>query len=319
MGIALLPWMPGLGRAPMRTDWRQPATSRTYLSIGDGAARAWKDHLISPEIPMETVLDRSRSGLEGFERMELDLNGIRTVVHAGGQGEPVIYLHGAGTFTGFGYLRPWLASHRVIIPYHPGFGESADDAGIDSMQDYVLHNLDLFDALGLDRFSLVGHSFGGWMAAETALVLGARLRRLALVAPAGLSRQGLAATDLMTLPASKVLEHLTARPERITPFLPSAPDLDFLTLRYRERTAVARVTWERPSNPKLIRWLHRIQAPTLICWGGADRIRSAAHAELWAGALPNAKIRLYPGAGHLLLEEEDRTAAEISGFLQEQD
>ena len=255
--------------------------------------------------------------MEGFERMEMVLNGIRTVVMAAGEGPPAVFLHGAGTFTGFGSLKPLLATHRVYAPYHPGFGESGDDPLIDSMQDHVLHNLDLFDALGLESFSLVGHSFGGWMAAETAIVLGRRLRRLALVAPAGLKVPGLPVTDLMVLPAKEQMAHLTERPDRIAPFLPQPPDIDFLTTRYRERTAVARVTWERPSNPKLGRWLHRIQAPTLIAWGGKDRIRGPGHAEAWAAGIPDARLRIFPQAGHLLLEEEEQAVVEIAAFLGE--
>jgi pimeloyl-ACP methyl ester carboxylesterase len=266
---------------------------------------------------METVLDAPKAGLEGFERTELVLNGIRTVVLLAGAGEPLVFLHGAGTFTGFAHLRPLAARNRLIIPFHPGFGESDDDAGIDSMQDHVLHNLDLFDALGLESFAMAGHSFGGWMAAETALVLGQRLRRLALVAPAGINPPGLERVDLATLPGSQVMTHLTTRPERIMPLLPAKPDIEFLTLGYRERTAIARVTWERPSNPKLAHWLHRIAAPTLVAWGGADRLRAATHAEVWASALPDATLRIYPGAGHLLLEEEERAVTDLAEFLQD--
>ena len=264
---------------------------------------------------MTDTLERGQPRSAEFERTELSLNGIRTVVLSAGRGDPVVFLHGGGTFTGFDWLRPLTNRFRVIVPYHPGFGESDDDFGIDSMQDHVLHNLDLFDALELDRFALAGHSFGGWMAAETALVLLRRLTRLALVAPSGLYAPDVPATDLATLPASQVMAHLTARPERITPLLKQNPDLDDLTLRYRERTAVARVTWEHPSNHKLGRWLHRIKAPTLISWGEADRIRAPQFAALWADAIPDARVRLYPGAGHLLLEEEDRAVADLGDFL----
>lgn len=265
---------------------------------------------------MQTVLERGRATLEGFERIELELNGIRTVVHALGTGEPVVFLHGGGTFTGFDYLRGWTTTHRVIVPYHPGFGESADDPRIDSMQDYVLHCLDLFDALGLGAISLVGYSFGGWMAAEIALVQQERLRKLALVAPAGLVVRDPPATDLLALHPSQVMAHLTARPERLKPFLPEGHDLPFLTLRYRETKATARITWDRPSgNPKLERWLHRIRTPTLLVWGGADRVRPPAHGEAWARLLPDARLSVYEGAGHLVLEEEPAASAEIGAFL----
>ena len=55
------------------------------------------------------------------------------------------------------------------------------------MQDMIVHNLRLVAALGLDRPHLVGHSMGGWMAAEMAAVAGERFERLVLNAPAGLN------------------------------------------------------------------------------------------------------------------------------------
>ena len=60
-----------------------------------------------------------------------------------------------------GFARSFLDRFHVILPYHPGFGESADDESIQSMQDYVLHYAALFEQLGLTRINLVGASFGG--------------------------------------------------------------------------------------------------------------------------------------------------------------
>src|SRR3712207_858967 len=227
---------------------------------------------------MSVTLDKARGTLAGFERRELALGGIRTVVHSAGEGTPLVLLHGAGTFTGFAYARDWTRTHRVIIPYHPGFGESADDTRIDCVGDYALHCLDLFDALGLGSLHLVGYSFGGWMAAETAILQPGRVARLALVAPSGLVVRA-----------------------------PQAADL--LALRYREQTALARVVWERPSgNPKLERWLHRLRMPTLLLWGEHDRLRPLAHAERWRAALPDARLEVLPDAGHLVLEESPEAA-----------
>jgi pimeloyl-ACP methyl ester carboxylesterase len=87
---------------------------------------------------MTSVLDRTKATLDGFERREVDISDIKTVVYSAGTGDPIVYLHGSGTFTGFGFARRWTDRHRVIIPYHPGYGESGDDARIDSIQDYVL-------------------------------------------------------------------------------------------------------------------------------------------------------------------------------------
>lgn len=267
---------------------------------------------------MSATLARVRDSLAGFERQELVIAGIRTVVYAKGSGKPLVFLHGAGTFTGFGYAQEWTRTHRVIIPYHPGFGESEDDRRIDAMGDYALHCLDLFDALGLGAIDLVGYSFGGWMAAETAILQPDRVSRLVLVAPSGLVVRDPPPADLLAMHPREVPAHLMHDPSRLKAYLPEGHDIEFLALRYREQTAMARVVWERPSgNPKLGRWLHRLRMPALLVWGEHDRIRPKAHADHWLKALPSARLELVPDAGHLVLEEAPATAGLIARFLAE--
>jgi pimeloyl-ACP methyl ester carboxylesterase len=96
-------------------------------------------------------------------------------------------LAGGGTFHGFEFSRDWLRDFRVLLPYHPGFGESADAPSMYSLADYVGHYQALFDALGLKSLHLAGASLGGRLAAEFALLHPDRVRRLVLVAPGGIA------------------------------------------------------------------------------------------------------------------------------------
>ena len=107
---------------------------------------------------------------EDFRSSRIDINGVATEVLEIGEGAPLVFLHGTGTFPGFGMARDWAAAgYRVVIPYHPNFGASGDRPDYDTVTDYVLHYAALFDALGLDRIDLAGFSLGGWLAAEYAL------------------------------------------------------------------------------------------------------------------------------------------------------
>ena len=63
-----------------------------------------------------------------FERRTLRINGIDTVLLEAGSGPTLVYFHGAGTVTGFDFANHWAKKFRVLIPYHPGFGASADAA-----------------------------------------------------------------------------------------------------------------------------------------------------------------------------------------------
>ena len=82
-----------------------------------------------------------------YERLRLKVAGTEVVVLIAGSGPPLVFFHGAGTFHGFDFALPWSKRFKVYAPYHPGFGESADDHEIDSIHDYVLHYAELFDQL----------------------------------------------------------------------------------------------------------------------------------------------------------------------------
>jgi len=262
-----------------------------------------------------SVVERTKETLQGFERRELDINGVKTVVYAAGGGTPLVYLHGAGTFPGFSFAQRWTKRFQVFIPYHPGFGESGDDSRIDSIQDYVLHYLDLFDALKIARLNLVGSSFGGWLAAELAIIQQHRLNRLVLIAPGGLVVNDPPAVDLFTVPPASLPGYLVSDPAVLAPFIPMGHDLEFMTQRYREITATARLTFENPTgNRKLAQWLHRVRTPTLLVWGEEDRIRPLAHAKVWQQLLPNARLDTVSKVGHLVLEERPAAADVVAHF-----
>jgi pimeloyl-ACP methyl ester carboxylesterase len=124
-----------------------------------------------------------------FKRETHTINGVKTIVLSAGSGPPLVFFHGAGIWHGINFALPWTQKFRVIVPFHPGLGEADDDPAMTEMHDYVMHYLDLFDALGLDKVNLVGFSLGGWLAASFAAGHGHRVERLLMSGPAGLSRK----------------------------------------------------------------------------------------------------------------------------------
>src|SRR5690606_1635108 len=131
---------------------------------------------------------------EGFERIVHRVEGVEAVTNAIGEGEPLVYFHGGGTFHGFEWIRALANEFRVYAPYHPGFGESGD-AAFNDMSDYVAHYELLFPALGLDTFHLAGASMGGHMAARYAAANPGDIDKLVLNAPAGLISKTAAMPD----------------------------------------------------------------------------------------------------------------------------
>jgi pimeloyl-ACP methyl ester carboxylesterase len=250
-----------------------------------------------------------------FQHEEHTVNGIKVVMLTAGQGEPLMFWHGGGTFHGFEFAKPWASKYKVMIPFHPGFGDSADDASISSIHDYVMHYLDLFDQLGLDKVNLIGFSLGGYMAASFAVEQAHRLRKLVLVAPAGLKVPGHEMIDLFSVPGEQLPSYLVENIQTLLPYLPTGHDVDFIVARYRESTSIARVMWERSYDPKLPKWLHRVKVPTLVVWGEGDRLIPVGQAPAWAKLLPSATVRTFKGAGHLVLDEQPESVSAVAEFL----
>ena len=250
-----------------------------------------------------------------FTRDVHTVDGVKTVVHTAGTGDPLVFFHGAGTIDGFDFAEPWTDRFRVIVPYHPGFGESGDDPTFTDLHDYVMHYLELFDLLNLERFNLVGLSLGGYLAAKFASEHGHRVKKLGLIAPAGLIDPRHPMLDIMMVPGEQVPGLLVSDFDVLKKRLPEKPDLDFMADRYREATTVTRLLWEHPGDPKFMRHLHRVTMPTLIVWGDEDKIIPVQQAEGWRKLIPNAEVKVFKGAGHLVHLEKPEAVEALAKFL----
>lgn len=251
-----------------------------------------------------------------FKRETHTVNGLKTTVLAAGRGEPLVFFHGAGLWHGINFALPWTEKFRVIIPIHPGFDDADDDPAMTHVHDYVMHYLDLFDALGLDKVRLVGFSLGGWLAANFAVQQTKRVERLVLVGPAGLRGKEQPKGDLFLLPPEQIPSLLVSNFDVIKPYLPENPkDLDFMGARYREVGTLARLWWERPYDTKLPRYLHRLTMPTMLVWGEEDRLLPMQNAELWRQAIPKVDFKTFKRAGHLVLDENREAVDAVQRFL----
>jgi pimeloyl-ACP methyl ester carboxylesterase len=253
-------------------------------------------------------------GTEGFERKQTKLHGVRTVWYEAGQGPPVVYFHGGGAFHGIQFARPWTEKFRVICPNHPGFGESGDDPRITAMEHYILHYLDFFDELGLDKVHLAGASMGGRMAAEFAIGHNDRLKSLILAAPAGLDIPEHPPTNMGALPPDQLFEHLTGNMDFLRPFLPpNVPADQFAAARAREGQMAGKVMFS-PSS--LDHWMHRITVPSLLIWGKEDKVLPVGRVKAWTDRLPNATtLRIFPNIGHLTFDESPEAVRVAENFM----
>ena len=172
----------------------------------------------------------------------------------------LVFLHGTGTFTGFEMARDWAKRHTVIIPYHAGFGDSGDSDAIDTVEDHVLHYMDLFDRLGLAAVR-PRRVLARRMACRRVRdpPAASRSRKLVLVAPAGLVVASAPAPGLFEIAPQDLPAYLAHDPAAALRYFPRAPDPAFDARLGREVTGFAKLIRNEPQgNPKLAHWLHRI-------------------------------------------------------------
>lgn len=119
-----------------------------------------------------------------------DIQGVDTAVLEGGDGPPIILLHGVGSFAPeWGLVIPQLVrSHRVIAPDLPGLGESEVRAGKRDAEAAVAWLRDLIAQTCSEPPTLVGHSVGGGIAARFAIEHSEQVRKIVLVDSSSLGR-----------------------------------------------------------------------------------------------------------------------------------
>ena len=233
----------------------------------------------------------------------ITLAGIELALWQGGDGPPLLFLHGAGGFRPDDGFVDLLARHRrVIAPSHPGFGESALPGWLDRPDDIALLYLELLARLGDGPFDVIGCSLGGWIAMELASMVPERFRRIALVGPVGVKLSGrdtLDIPDIFAMAASEVEKLLYHDAARYRPDPAKLSDAQLATmLRNRETTAL--LVWEPyMHNPKLRHRLHRVTCPALFLRGESDGLVSASYLEGYAALLPNARTATIAAAGHV--------------------
>lgn len=256
-----------------------------------------------------------------FETLEHDIGGVRTVVQAAGTGSPVLFLHGAATLEGFGFAVGLAGRFRVLCPSHPGMGLSGDAPHVADMADMLVHYLNLLDALDLpEKPHLIGFSMGGWMAAELAAMARERFGKVVLMAPAGLNDPDHPAANLGAIAPQDLPGYLTHDVSVALRYFPDGTDpaaaAAFGAARAREGDMVGRLCAQHGmGHPNLRRFLARITNPALVVWGAEDRLLPASQAPLWVEALPDARLHLVPGTGHLLAQERPETLTHIGDFL----
>jgi pimeloyl-ACP methyl ester carboxylesterase len=191
---------------------------------------------------------------------------------------------------------------------------------MDGVDDLARFHLWFIDAAGLRRPHVIGHSIGGWTAAEMAAMSPGAIDRMVLVASAGLKPETGEILDVFFHSPAELRE-LTVYDGKTIPewdeLFGRAPTPAELEVAERNREMTARLTWKPyMHNPRLPHFLPRVTNRTLIVWGREDRIVPAECGALYRRALPNATLTVLDRCGHLPpIEQPDAFARVVLDFL----
>jgi pimeloyl-ACP methyl ester carboxylesterase len=286
----------------------------------------------APDWPAEALVARWAPPPSDF----IEVKG--QVVHVRDEGPrndplPVVLIHGtsASLHTWEGWVKALKGQRRVITLDLPGFGLTGPSASADYRGDtYARFVLDVLDTLNVQRFVVGGNSLGGEVAWRIALMARDRVERLVLVDAGGLPFEPLSVPigwRLAMVPGlNRVLEEVLPRalvaqglvsvyghPERVTPEL---VDRYFeITLRAGNRHALVQRLQQmtRGADAERVRTL---TLPTLILWGGRDRIVPPAAAQRFRADIQGSTLVMFDDLGHVPQEEDpERTVVPVKAFL----
>lgn len=249
------------------------------------------------------------------------VGGVKAHTLIGGRGEPLLVLHGAGGSQGW---RRWIdrlaERFTVYVPSHPGYGLSDSADWMQTVGDLARYYLWFLDVVGLSQVRLVGHSMGGWIAAELAVMNPHVLRKLVLVAAVGLKPEQGEIIDIFYYSPEQLRPSLFYDPSQAPEYeelYGQPPTPEQLDLAMRNREMAARLTWKPYMyNPRLPHFLPRVATPTLIVWGREDRLVPAVCGEQYQRLLPNATLRVLDRCGHSPnIERPDEFVDLVGSFL----
>ncbi len=268
------------------------------------------------------------------------IHGHRRAYRMAGSGPVLLLLHGLGCdSTTWLPVLPRLAKRfTVVAPDLLGHGESAKPRADYSLGGYANGMRDLLTMLGIEKVTVVGHSFGGGVAMQFAYQFPERTERLALIAPGGLGPEVSVAIRALTLPGASFALSMAGLPP-LRPFvagyltalsrsrLPHTRDLAEVAHIYRGmlcdprgRFAVRHVTsavvdWHGQIVTMTDRaYLTRLM-PMCLIWGERDDVIPVSHATTAEAYAPGAQVHLVPGAGHFPHKEQpDQVARILAGF-----
>ena len=244
--------------------------------------------------------------------------------HGDSNGQGIVFLHGwPDSWFSFSRVVPLLPPgvHSFVLDQR-GFGDSERLRGGYGIDEFAADAVAFLDAISLERATLVGHSFGSFVARQVAIAHPERVDRLVLIGT------GLSPVNPVTREVQSTLRDLSdpvsaefARDFQASTAYVPLPE-SFFEQIVRESLKLPARLW-RDVFAGLLAYddteqLTRIAAPTLLIWGERDALFPRDDQDRLMAAIRGATLRIYPETGHCPnWERPEQVAADLSAFLRE--
>ena len=252
---------------------------------------------------------------------EVEVDGITISLRRKGKGRPMLVLQSLeGWIRDEEFSDALAKNHEVFLPQHPGFSQSPLPLELRSVDDLAYFYLTMLEEFDLRDVVLVGAGFGGWIALEMAVRSTERIGALVLADTLGL-RFSTDPTerdiqDIYVMSQAEIADNLYYDPDANRRDVTKLPDHVLLSIAHSRET-MAFLGWKPyMHNPILKRWLRRIDIPTLVVWGAADKFVFPDYGQKVADAIPGSQFKLLEKAGHYPhIELPEQFVETVQAFL----
>jgi pimeloyl-ACP methyl ester carboxylesterase len=255
----------------------------------------------------------------GWSETAVEVAGSKLHLARAGSGRPVLVLHhDIGSPDRLAFYDQLAAHFDVLVPHHPGYGKSERPEWLRSVRDVAVIYQWLLSDLGVERASLIGLGFGGWIAAEMTTMAPRGFHRLVLVGAMGLKPpEG----DIFDQAIVSYLDYARTGFHSQQAFADIYGDVttDQLVEWDLCREMCFRIAWKPYMySQTLPHLLGGVRAPALVVWGDDDKIVPRNAGERYAALLPKARFEIVRAAGHCVeMEQPQQLAALVESFISE--
>jgi pimeloyl-ACP methyl ester carboxylesterase len=241
-----------------------------------------------------------------FKEGHVDADGFRIRYCEAGAGEPLVVLHGAGGLRISPSHELLAESQRVILLETPGFGESPVNDRSGSMKELAMTMAAAISALGVERFNLMGNSFGGKLASWLAVQQPERVLSLVLAAPATIRPEG---PPPQVSPEER-MGLMYAHPERLPRTPPPSPEV------LAKQEALVQRLMGPAREEELESRLAELNVAVLVLIGTRDRVIPPTMGRIYREKLPNCHFELLYDAAHALdVDRPEAFAKVVADFI----